>query len=83
MLARHQERQEEKTNKGRVESLLYCLKGTSFVVQTDQNHLVWLNRMKDKNQRLLRWALALQPDQISVLHRHGQLNENMDGLSHC
>lgn len=37
-----------KRNKGRVESLGYCLKGTSIVVQTDQNHLVWLNRMKDK-----------------------------------
>jgi len=66
-----------------VESLTYYLKGTSFVVQTDHNPLVWLNRMKDKNQRLLRWALALQPDQISVLHRNGQHKENVDGLSRC
>ena len=29
-----------KRNKGRVESLGYRLKGTSIVVQTDQNHVV-------------------------------------------
>lgn len=72
-----------KRNKGRVESLSYYLKGTSFVVQTDHNPLVWLNRMKDKNQRLLRWALALQPYQITVQYRKGQLNKNADGLSRC
>lgn len=66
-----------------VESLSYYLKGTSFVVQTDHNPLVWLNRMKDKNQRLLRWALALQPYQITVEYRKGQLNKNADGLSRC
>jgi hypothetical protein len=66
-----------------VESLSDYLKGTIFVVQTDHNLLVWLNRIKDKNHRILRCALALQPFQVSVLHRNGQLNENVDELFRC
>ena len=71
-----------KRNKGRVESLSDYLKGTLFVVQTNHNSLVWINRIKDKNQRI-RCALALQSYQISVLHRNGQLNDNAGGLSRC
>ena len=31
-----------------------------IVVYTDHNPLVFLNRIRDKNQRLMRWSLALQ-----------------------
>ena len=31
-----------------------------IVVYTDHNPLVFVNRMRDKNQRLMRWSLALQ-----------------------
>jgi hypothetical protein len=43
-----------------VGSLSYYLDGRKFIIETDHNPLTWLNKMKDKNQRLLRWALALQ-----------------------
>ena len=72
-----------KRNKGRVESLWYYLKGTSFAVPTDHNPLVCLNRMKDKNQHLLRWALPLQPYQITVPYRTCQINKSADRLPRC
>jgi hypothetical protein len=43
--------------------------------------LTWLNKMKDKNQRLLRWALALQTYTFEVKYRKGSQNGNADGLS--
>jgi hypothetical protein len=43
--------------------------------------LTWLNKMKDKNQRLLRWALALQTYTFEVKYCKGSQNGNADGLS--
>jgi hypothetical protein len=37
--------------------------------------------MKDKNQRLLRWALALKTYTFEVKYRKGSQNGNADGLS--
>ena len=37
------------------------LLGVEFTVQTDHKCLQYLHRLKDKNSRLPRWALALQP----------------------
>ena len=37
-------------------------------VLTDHNPLVFLNKMRDKNQRLLRWSLMLQEYNIKVSH---------------
>ncbi|XP_062594943.1 uncharacterized protein LOC134256302, partial [Saccostrea cucullata] len=41
-------------------SFSYYLEGRKFYVETDHNPLTWLHRLKNKNQRLLRWARALQ-----------------------
>jgi phospholipid-translocating ATPase len=57
------------------------LVGKPFCVQKDYRGLVWLDKLKDKNSRLTRWSLALQPFQFSVRHRAGRANGNADVLS--
>ncbi|GFU12259.1 retrovirus-related Pol polyprotein from transposon 297 [Trichonephila clavipes] len=42
-----------------IKRLHYYLDGNSFLVMTDHNPLVWLNRNVSSNPRLMRWALAL------------------------
>ena len=42
-----------------IDSLKYYLSGYKFTVETDHDPLTWLYRMKNKNQRLLRWSLTL------------------------
>ena len=50
----------------RVQAFKVYLLGKPFCVQTDHRALVWLDKLKDKNSRLTRWSLALQPFQFSV-----------------
>ncbi|KAI8496819.1 hypothetical protein Bbelb_254740 [Branchiostoma belcheri] len=64
-----------------VEGLRYYLLGREFEVVTDHHPLKWLNEMKDKNQRLTRWSLCLQPYRFVVTHRAGKANANADALS--
>ena len=52
-----------------------------FVIQSDHKPLQWLHRMKDKNQRLLRWSLALQEVSYKAEYKKGILNSNADALS--
>ena len=55
--------------------------GKPFVLQTDNRALTWLQTFKDKNARLTRWSLALQPYTFMVQHRKGRDNANADALS--
>ena len=57
------------------------LLGRPFTIQTDQRSLEWLDRLKDTNNRLMRWGLALQPFQFTVQYRKGKANANVDALS--
>ena len=57
------------------------LYGTTFVVETDHNALVWLYKVKDTNQKLLRWSLVLQQYNFVVRHKRGTDNVNADALS--
>ena len=57
------------------------LYGQSFVIQTDHQPLAWLQRMRNTNSRLTRWALAVQPYCLTMVHRPGKNNGNADGLS--
>ena len=57
------------------------LLGRSFVLQTDHRALKWLQSFKEKNSRLARWSLALQPFNFVVQHRKGTENANADALS--
>ncbi|GFV61848.1 transposon Tf2-9 polyprotein [Trichonephila clavipes] len=52
-----------------IKRLHYYLDGNSFLVMTDHNLLVWLNRNVSSNPRLMRWALALQPYNFRIVHR--------------
>ena len=63
-----------------IETFRYYLFGNSFSVETDHNPLVWLNQVKTKSQRLLRWSLALQPYDFAIRYRKGSSN-NADALS--
>ena len=52
-----------------------------ILVFTDHNPLVFLDRMKTSNQRLLRWSLALQEYDIQVLYIKGKDNVIANALS--
>ena len=52
-----------------------------LVVYTDHNPLLFINKMKNKNQRLMRWSLFLQPYQLEIRHISGKDNVLADTLS--
>ena len=64
-----------------VQAFKVYLLGKPFCVQTDHWALVWLDKLKDKNSRLTRLSLALQPFQFSVRYCVGRANGNADALS--
>ena len=51
------------------------------VVFSDHNPLVFVERMKTKNQRLLRWSLFLQEYSLDIRHIRGTDNVVADALS--
>ena len=59
----------------------FYLSGAIFPIEVfaDHNPLVFLNKMRDKNQRLLRWSLMLQ-EYIKVSHIRGTENVMADAL---
>jgi hypothetical protein len=52
-----------------------------ILVYTDHNPLTFLHRMKNKNQRILRWCLTLQEFDMIVKHIKGKDNVIADTLS--
>ena len=52
-------------------------------VYTDHNPLTFLKTMKKKNQRLVRWSLALQEYNLEIQHIPGSENVVADALSRC
>ena len=50
-------------------------------VFSDHNPLTFLSRLKNKNQRLLRWSLLLQEYNIEISHIKGKDNVVPDALS--
>ena len=57
------------------------LLGKPFVIQTDHRALQWLQQFREKNARLTRWSLQVQPYTFTVQHRKGRENSNADALS--
>jgi transposase InsO family protein len=51
------------------------------IVQTDHNPLVFIEKMKNNNQRIMRWALMLQSFDIKIEHVKGVSNVVPDALS--
>ena len=60
------------------QSYLY---GVEFVVETDHQPLVYINRTKHENSRVMRWALSLQPYRFRICSIKGQDNVGADYLS--
>ena len=52
------------------------LMGKPFRIQMDHRALQWLNNFKEKNSRLTRWSLALQPFTFTIEHKKGNDNAN-------
>ena len=57
--------------------------GREFVIQTDHLPLSYLMEMKNHNDRLMRWALSLQPFSYIVQYLKGSDNIGADMLSRC
>ena len=51
------------------------------VVFSDHNQLIFIHRMKIKNQRLLRWSLLLQEYNLDIRHIKGNDNIISDALT--
>ena len=60
---------------------VYLNNGHTTLVYTDHNPLAFLSKMKDKNQKLLRWSLLLQEFDICIKHVRGVDNVIADMLS--
>jgi hypothetical protein len=60
---------------------VYLTTATPIQVFSDHNPLTFLNKMKNKNQRLLRWSLLLQEYNLNIKHIKGKDNVIPDVLS--
>ena len=61
---------------------VYLTSSTSpIVVFSDHNPLNFLHKLKNKNQRLLRWSLLLQGFNLDIRHIKGKDNIIIDALS--
>ena len=52
-----------------------------FTVVTDHKALQYLKTIKDENNKLARWAIALQGYDFDIKYKKGASNTNADGLS--
>ncbi|XP_033739239.1 uncharacterized protein LOC117326590 [Pecten maximus] len=57
------------------------LYGRQFILETDHQPLLYLNRLKGTNSRLMRWALQLQPHRFRIRAIKGMDNVGADFLS--
>ena len=64
-----------------VNKFLVYLYGVEFVLQPDHQSLAYLNKAKFNNQRVMRWALSLQPYKYKVQSTKGENNLGADFLS--
>ena len=55
--------------------------GQHFVIQTDHQPLVYMNKAKVINKRIMRWALQLQEFRFRLESIPGKLNFGPDFLS--
>ncbi len=57
------------------------LYGQEFILETDHQPLIYLNRAKVANSRIMRWALSLQPYRFRIVAIKGSDNVGADFLS--
>lgn len=51
------------------------------LVFTDHNPLVFLSRMRNANQRIMRWSLIIQDFNLEIRYKKGKDNVLADALS--
>ena len=59
----------------------YYLMGKEFILEVDHKPLIYMNKHKSSNDKVLRWSLALQPYRFRVVHIAGADNVGADLLS--
>ena len=59
----------------------YFLIGKQFILEVDHRPLIYLNKFKGNNSRLIHWALALQSYDFRIVHIPGSCNFGADYLS--
>lgn len=59
------------------------LYGREFVLETDHRPLMYLQRSKLANSRLMRWSLLIQPYRFRIEAIKGRDNVGADYLSRC
>jgi len=61
----------------------FCINPAQYPIQvyTDLSSLVFLNKVRTKNQRIWRWSLALQSYDLNIHHIAGKDNVLADALS--
>ena len=64
-----------------INKLQVYLLGNEFILQTDHKSLTFLNKAKHTNQRIMRWALSLQPFSFKIEAIKGNENVGSDYLS--
>lgn len=64
-----------------IEKFRAYIEGVHFTVVTDHASLQWLQNLKDPCGRLGRWALRLQPYNVTLVHRAGRLMVVADAMS--
>ena len=64
-----------------IEKFYRYLIGREFVLETDHQPLLYLNKAKVANARLMRWALSLQPYRFRIRAIKGSENVGADYLS--
>ena len=64
-----------------IDKFKYYLTGKMFNLEVDHKPLIYLNKFKGNNSRLVRWALALQSYRFTLVHIPGKENVGADLLS--
>jgi hypothetical protein len=64
-----------------VDKFKFYLLGKEFILEVDHRPLVYLNKFKGNNSRLVRWALSLQPYRFRTIYIAGEENVGADLLS--
>lgn len=64
-----------------IDKFKYFLIAKQFILEVDHRPLIYLNKFKGNNSRLLHWALALQSYDFRIVHIPGSCNIGADYLS--
>ena len=64
-----------------IERFKYYLLGKEFYLEVDHKPLLYLNKMKASNSRLMRWAILLQAYRFRLVYIPGPYNLGADFLS--